>query len=157
MNRKITLITIGIVTIVFIVVLAMYKTDFFATGSACTTGHWCPIASSTNDVFLCPGGTFGSTAQLTTPACSGPCSGGCVCEPGSKKPCEKPCPAGSYCVKGTGGDTKPIPCPKGYYCPEGSENPIACPAGIFCDVGTTGIPVASNSIPPTTGKVTVTS
>ena len=140
MNRKITLIAIAIVTIVLLGFLMIYNTDYFITGSICTTGHWCPIASSVNDVFLCPGGTYGATAQLTDPACSGQCSAGCMCSPGSVKACAKPCTAGFYCAKGTGGDTKPITCPKGYYCPEGSATPTACPAGIFCDVGTSDIP-----------------
>jgi len=155
MAKKTTLIAIAIVTIVFLGIIVFYNTDYFLTGTLCTTGHWCPIASSVNDVFLCPGGTYGSTAQLTDPSCSGQCSPGCICPAGSTKACAKPCTAGFYCVKGTGStETQPIVCPKGYYCPEGSATPTACPAGVFCDVGTSAVPPAQTG---GSGSTTTTS
>lgn len=157
MDRKTTLIAIAIVTTVLLALLFTYTRDFFSTGVVCTTGHWCPIASTVNDVFLCPGGTYGSSSQLTDPACSGQCNAGCICPAGSTKACPKPCPAGFYCVKGTGGDTKPITCPKGYYCPEGSATPMACPAGVFCDTGTSNIPVAQTTSGSGSGTVITTS
>jgi len=162
MDRKTTLIAIAIVTIVLLGFLVTYNTEFFATGTVCTTGHWCPIAASVGDVFLCPGGTYGSSSQLTTPACSGQCKPGCICPEGSTKECPKPCTAGFYCVKGTGSlETKPIICPKGYYCLEGSAIPTPCPAGVFCDVGTSAIPVeqttAGSSVGAGAGAASATS
>jgi hypothetical protein len=58
----------------------------------------------------CPAGTFGDTLQLTTPACSGPCSLGYECPPGSTTSKALVCPKGNYC---SGGPR--VPCPPGRY------------------------------------------
>jgi hypothetical protein len=67
--------------------------------------------------FPCPAGTFGSTPGLTSSDCSGNCTLGYECPPGST--------SASQAV-----------CPRGYYCAGGPRQ--ACPRGRFSDVtGTT--------------------
>jgi hypothetical protein len=55
---------------------------------------------------LCPGGTFGARPGLTTPQCSGKCSGGFFCPPGSTSARHRPCGAEGVSI---------------YYCPPGCE------------------------------------
>ena len=108
--------------------------------AACSPGYWCPASSSGSKVHKCPGGTYGATPNLKTPACSGVCSAGCSCPEASTEACQQPCPAGYFCVEGTGGTAAPpIICPQGYYCPESSAAPIVCPEGLSCPSGTTSI------------------
>lgn len=107
----------------------------------CNIGFWCPASAGSSKQIACPGGTYGSTSGLSTPACSGKCNAGCQCPEGSITACASPCPAGHYCLEGTGGmAVPPVVCPQGYYCPVSSSKPIACPTGVFCPEGTTGIP-----------------
>ena len=105
----------------------------------CPAGFWCPVSSGGSQQHRCPGGTYGSSTGLSTPACSGFCKKGCVCDEGSRSECEEPCPPGFYCVEGTGGSTSPIICPSGYYCPESSFQPVICPEGKYCPIGTAAI------------------
>ena len=109
------------------------------TGIICKTGHWCPALGGGEEMYLCPGGTYGSSTGLTVPTCSGKCQAGCVCEAGSVANCPGPCPAGYYCLEGTGGPILPIICPQGYYCPSKSTQPTLCPAGKYCPPGTISI------------------
>jgi hypothetical protein len=45
---------------------------------------------------LCPGGRFGSTKGLTSPSCTGACSAGYVCPPGSTSSTAAGCPVGTF-------------------------------------------------------------
>lgn len=110
--------------------------------SPCPIGTYCPggtqpvrtVPGQYSDVTglsspkSCPPGTYGSTAGLTTAACSGPCAAGSFCPSGSITPTATQCPAGSYCPVGI---PTPTPCPAGNYCPIGSASPTQCPAGTF--------------------------
>ena len=109
------------------------------TGIPCKEGHYCPVQNGGEEMNQCPGGTFGSSAGLTGPECSGQCKSGCVCPAGSTTDCPSPCPAGYYCLDGTGGAVVPIICPQGYYCPSGAYTPTICPAGQYCPAGTASI------------------
>ena len=142
---KLLLLLIG----VSLVILALiYPEGFSNAGNpgdaiiavVCPMGFWCPVSSSGSQQFRCPGGTYGASTGLSTPACSGFCQPGCVCDEASTNPCQEPCPPGYYCVEGTGGSASPpIICPVGYYCPGSTFEPIICPEGKFCSVGTRSI------------------
>jgi len=106
----------------------------------CAPGSWCPAS---NQIMLCPGGTYGDSEGNTTPDCSGKCEAGSVCPEGSTTATERPCPAGFFCVEGTGGaNVPPVICPEGYYCEAGSAEPTECPAGTTCPQGTSNLPDA---------------
>lgn len=116
------------------------STGAVQTATPCNPGYWCPASSGSNKALPCPGGTYGSSAGLSKPTCTGKCNAGCACAEGSTEPCQAPCPAGYFCVEGTGGSAvPPIICPAGNYCPISSSAPIPCPNGVFCPAGTTGI------------------
>lgn len=72
----------------------------------CSVGYW--FAGGV--MRPCPSGVFGDAKLLTSEACSGVCSGGYTCPPGSVTPKALACPMGSYCA---GGLT--TPCPVGRY------------------------------------------
>ena len=137
---------IQLLFVIILVLLALYTYivyEGFADSKAalCAIGFWCPASSQTDKAAPCPGGTFGSTAGLISPSCSGRCEAGCYCSEGSTTMCPKPCPAGSYCVEGTEIPTK---CPKGNYCPASSKLPLPCPTGVFCPEGTSSISVSTD-------------
>ena len=107
----------------------------------------------------CPAGTYGATTGQSTSACSGQCSAGYYCAPGSTSPTQNQCPAGYYCTAGTGNPSSSNPpkiclagtysspgaavcsscatTPAGRYCPIGSTNAtgVLCPAGSYCPGG----------------------
>ena len=58
----------------------------------------------------CPGGTFGGSRGITDPVCSGVCTAGHTCPPGSVTPTQEECPAGKYSVGGASSCTM---CPPG--------------------------------------------
>jgi hypothetical protein len=49
--------------------------------SSCPVGSYCPDGAS--DPLPCPGGRFGAEEGLYTSSCSGPCTAGFFCPPGS--------------------------------------------------------------------------
>lgn len=108
----------------------------------CTVAHYCPAGCATPVLCPagnycdttglptpkpCPGGTYGSTSGLSTSACTGKCTAGYVCPPGSTMPTVMPCPAGTFCPTGS---AEAKPCPAGYYC-----GPLSA-AGTPCERGT---------------------
>jgi hypothetical protein len=138
-------ILLGLIIISTIIFIYLIREPFDGTppvqnATPCAPGYWCPATSSGSKEHKCPGGTYGSSSNLTIPACSGFCKAGCSCPEGSTSACEQPCPAGYFCVQGTGGTAAPpIICPQGYYCPASSAAPIICPEGLSCPPGTTSI------------------
>jgi hypothetical protein len=144
---KLNMKYILLIIITFCIIAYMYLINESFQGTPppqiatpCAKGFWCPASAAGSKEHKCPGGTYGASTNLTSPACSGLCKAGCSCPEGSTSECETPCPAGFFCVKGTGGTTaEPIICPQGYYCPLSSPAPIICPEGIFCAPGTSSI------------------
>ena len=120
------------------------------TAGSCPIGSYCPAGTAPTP---CPGGSYGSTAGLASSACTGLCSAGASCPPGSTANSANTCPIGSYCPAGTA----PTPCPGGSYgstmglssaactglcsagasCPPGSTANLAgsCAIGSFCAAG----------------------
>lgn len=88
-----------------------------ALGSYCAPGA--PPA-------LCPAGSFGATAGLTTPACSGPCTAapGWACGAGSTSP------SGTLCARG-------------FACAGGTAAPVACACAGLCPAGTAAEPAGT--------------
>ncbi len=130
-------------------------------GSACPPGSDVPVTCgpgqyslhTSSQCSLCPAGTWGGDAGLTSPACSGLCAPGWMCNPGSTNDTASPCGLGSFCTSGTSG---PLPCPPGvvgvsphlgtsgcsgrcpagYYCSGGTVDPLPCGnATVYCPVG----------------------
>ncbi|CAM9410937.1 unnamed protein product [Ectocarpus sp. 12 AP-2014] len=82
-------------------------------------------------LYTCPAGVFGASHGLSSPLCSGPCSMGFYCEPGSVSPREQACGAPSrMCPAGSGW---PIMVDSGYYTTDYATVPDeeACPPGMF--------------------------
>ena len=78
------------------------------THTLCPAGSFCPLGSGAPTP--CPAGTYGSSAGLSSPACTGNCSAlpGTYCAAGSTAPIVAPaCPIGSRCA---GGSAVPVPC-----------------------------------------------
>ncbi|CAK4679914.1 unnamed protein product [Aphanomyces euteiches] len=75
----------------------------------CDPGFYCQNGVQ----YPCPAGTFGSTPQLTTPACSGLCPAGYVCPPSSSNSTAIQC-----------GDVS-------LFCPVGSDVPRRVRAGFY--------------------------
>ena len=105
---------------------------------------------------------YGSSIGQTSPTCSGACTSGYYCPPGSTSATmytAATCPIGFYCASGTMeanpclagyfgssiGQTSPTcsgACTLGYHCPPGSMSATmystaACPIGFYCAPGTT--------------------
>jgi len=137
--KRLTILIAFIAVFFVVLVQTRLMTEAFDAAVACPVGSWCPVNSVSGIQFLCPAGTYGSTAGLSDPKCTDFCDAGCVCKAGSTVKCAADCPAGFFCVKGTGGEVKPVLCPEGYYCPAKSAIPTACPAGKYCPSGTTGL------------------
>ena len=111
----------------------------------CEAGYFCILGSRTP----CPGGTYGSTAQLSSSSCTGRCPAGYFCPPGTvtstSNPCgsvDRFCPSGSVsATTATPGfytipevddattRTGEVECPIGSYCAGGVNTP--CPAGRY--------------------------
>jgi len=136
-SKRIQLLLVIIVVLLGLYAYMVYEGFADSKAGLCAIGFWCPAASQIEKSAACPGGTYGATPGLTTPACSGRCKAGCFCGAGSTKSCENMCPAGSYCVEGS---ERPVICPSGNYCPASSSSPTACPSGVFCPEGTTSLP-----------------
>ena len=96
---------------------------------SCTLGNYCDVPQLSAPK-PCAAGQYGSTFGLTTPSCSGSCSAGYLCPPGTSVMNAFTCPAGSYCPAGT---VNAILCAAGYYCPYGSASQIPCPEGTYND------------------------
>ena len=85
-------------------------------------GYFSPDGAT---LSVCPGGTFGATAGLSSASCSGQCLPGYYCPPGSTSSTQLPC----------GGPT--------VYCPSGSAAPLACPNGSYTGpIASAGYPAA---------------
>lgn len=82
----------------------------------CHPGSYC-MHGVVND---CPGGRFGAKERLSSPDCSGPCSKGHYCPPGSTSSIEFSCPIGRY------GNTEGLSTP---FCSGECAFPERCPAG----------------------------
>ncbi len=123
----------------------------------CRPGYRCPLSTSAEDSYPCsPGyfsesgsvactacgpGRYGGTSALRNLLCSGLCSPGFYCGPGSTSPVEHLCRAGHVCPEGTG-DEDLIPCPPGQYSIEGAIACTSCPAGRFGSVAGVAFVVA---------------
>ncbi|CAB1097353.1 unnamed protein product [Ectocarpus sp. CCAP 1310/34] len=82
-------------------------------------------------LYTCPAGVFGASHGLSSPLCSGPCSMGFYCEPGSVSSRERACGGPSQmCPAGSGW---PIMVDSGYYTTDYATVPDeeACPPGMF--------------------------
>jgi hypothetical protein len=64
--------------------------------TVCPIGHYCPVAST--QPLLCPAGRYGSARGLSLPNCSGPCSTGYQCTPGSNSSMPAACPGYASCT-----------------------------------------------------------
>ncbi|KAF0707089.1 hypothetical protein AaE_013779 [Aphanomyces astaci] len=102
----------------------------------CEPGYYC-VNGVRNP---CPTGTFGSTAQLVTPFCSGMCSAGQLTSPmheSSKLPSLKVIGiAGYYCTQASTSATQIMCGDVSVFCPVGSSAPLAVDAGYY-SVGAT--------------------
>ncbi len=141
-SKQIQILFVIILVLVSLYAYIVYEGFVDTKAALCAIGHWCPASSQTDKAAPCPGGTYGSTPGLTSPACSGKCQAGCVCNEASTSICPDPCPAGFYCIEGT---LKPVKCPKGNYCPVSSKLPTPCPTGVFCPEGTASLPVPAGT------------
>eukprot|EP00501_MAST-03F_sp_TOSAG23-6_P002544 GSMAST32.ASY1.ANO1.2683.1 assembled CDS len=122
--------------------------------SKCSAGYYLVdgvVEAKKNKCALCPSGRYGDYSGATTSDCSGLCSRGHYCPPGSTSNKEKQCPAGTYvfCPEGSGSPrhvdtgyyTIPLisassttrqaqkQCEPGWYCKNGIKNP--CPPGVY--------------------------
>ncbi|CAM9174325.1 unnamed protein product [Ectocarpus fasciculatus] len=82
-------------------------------------------------LYTCPAGRYGASHGLSVPLCSGSCSVGFYCEPGSVSSRERACGGPSrMCPAGSGW---PIMVDSGYYTTDYSTVPDeeACPPGLF--------------------------
>ncbi len=137
---------------------------------ACSAGYACGPGSTNDKVAACtPGrystagaasctecapGLFGGASALATASCSGNCTAGYACGPGSTNATALMCGPGSYSYSGAGVCTPcPVgrfggsmgltngscsgPCSAGYACPSGSTNstPVQCAPGTFSELG----------------------
>ncbi|GMF24118.1 unnamed protein product [Phytophthora lilii] len=81
--------------------------------AACPLGSFCSPNEAPGGSRLCPGGTFGNVTGLASAACSGPCSAGYYCPPGSTSATQSPC--GSVDVFCPPGSALPTQVTSGYY------------------------------------------
>jgi hypothetical protein len=133
----------------------------------CSAGYACPAGSTNATAVLCPpgaysqpgsgscalcvAGTYGLSWGEALPGCSGNCSAGYSCPPGSTNATALLCTFGTYslagvcipCPRGTFGAAEGLstpacsgPCAAGYFCPEGSTNATA----VRCLPGTYSTP-----------------
>ena len=82
----------------------------------------------------CPAGRYGNVAGNTNPQCTGPCSTGHYCPPGTTAPTANRCPAGYYGDRTGLGDAGCSGlCQAGYFCVSGSVSPRqgTCPGGRY--------------------------
>jgi hypothetical protein len=66
-------------------------------GIACPIGSYCPSHGASIPT-PCPYGTFGASMGLTAANCTGPCSVGYLCLPGSNSSTPQPCPGFQSCA-----------------------------------------------------------
>jgi sugar lactone lactonase YvrE len=92
-----------------------YSTAPGATSSAtcqgCPLGSYCPPGAP--QFFSCAAGYYGAAVNLSSPTCSGACSGapGTGCAAGSVSPASTLCPAGNFCPGGTPAPSTPCMVP----------------------------------------------
>ena len=68
----------------------------------CPAGYYC-AGTGNNTAVACPGGLYGSTTGLSSATCTGQCSSGYQCAPGSTSATQAPCGGSAvYCPPGTG-------------------------------------------------------
>jgi hypothetical protein len=107
-------------------------------GSACTEGvrevcapgYYSDMTHATV-CDACPGGRYGGSSGYSSSECTGNCSAGFHCLPGSRSPMQKACATGTYCPNGT---ETPKPLTVGVYLDEW-EDAHSCPAGHKCVSG----------------------
>jgi hypothetical protein len=105
------------------------------TGTLCTPGRFGLGGSA--DCEDCPFGTYGNSAGLADPSCTGECVSvaGYVCLSGSTNNTGAPCPAGYTSVVG---GIECTLCPPGRYSPApGSPECMVCPVGRYGIGGST--------------------
>lgn len=107
---------------------------------SCEAGYFCENGTK----FQCPGGSYGSSTGLTSSSCSGLCSAGFYCPPGSSVHTAYTCGgANKYCPEGS---SAPLPVPSGYYSVDSNgldtvdsqhsrSNILICPLGYWCSEG----------------------
>ena len=146
--------------------------SFYCAGGSvnpavCPAGSWCPDGTLSATQFLCPSGTFSSTAGLRNASQCTPCTAGSYCAtPGLTAPTGL-CSAGYYCLGGASiatptegadlgytcsvgtGDwnASAVPvtgdaCPPGHTCVAGSWAPAPCPPGSFLNTSRATSPAA---------------
>ncbi|OQR95945.1 hypothetical protein THRCLA_22041 [Thraustotheca clavata] len=85
---------------------------------SCEIGSFC----SRGIIYECPSGTYGDSPGLTDETCSGWCSAGYYCPPGTTLPTSLPCNETSYSIAGQGQCTacpvarSPLPCQNSRAC-----------------------------------------
>ena len=97
---------------------------------ACPMGHYCRGGVK----YPCPAGRYGGTHGLTKKQCTGICSSGYYCPPGSAAPTQVECGGSDvYCPAGSG---QPTPVTVGYYTVGGTlttrKAQRACEPGTYC-------------------------
>ena len=107
----------------------------------CPTGSYSTVGATSAACTACPAGTYGNATGLTNAACSGQCTAGYYCLPGSSSQYGGTatitsgtylCPAGSYCPTGTSSNI-------GTRCPPGTYNNFVGKASITdCKIGERG-------------------
>lgn len=116
-----------------------YRSEDRASVSPCPTGSFCINATT----FACPGGTFGATLGLTSPACSGNATAGYYTLSGATFATQYRCSgANMWCPPGSSAPVMPPPgftpalsyaflveCVPGSFCVNGSIS--LCPGGRF--------------------------
>jgi len=81
----------------------------YTSVAACPRGYYCLNGMK----YPCPGGSFGAITRNTNQSCSGLCSAGFYCPPGSVSNTQYPCGSSSvYCPTGSG---RPRNVTLGYY------------------------------------------
>ncbi|ETV67019.1 hypothetical protein, variant 1 [Aphanomyces astaci] len=76
--------------------------------------------------YICPGGYYGASSGESALTCSGLCSPGYYCPPGSTSPTQFECGLNAYCPQGS---SQPIVVSPGYYTYSGATDP--CPPGQY--------------------------
>ncbi|MBR3930762.1 MAG: hypothetical protein IKJ62_04255, partial [Alphaproteobacteria bacterium] len=89
--------------------------------SNCGTGHYCTGGAHRAD---CPAGTYGSTVNLKTAACTGSCKAGYYCPAASTSQTQKACGGGKYSAAGAKASTDCKDISGGCY---GSSAATSCP------------------------------
>ncbi|CDW74865.1 cast multi-domain protein [Stylonychia lemnae] len=127
----------------------------------CEPGYYCPLGTTHDKQYPCPGGTYSAAHDLVSATQCLTCPSGYFCPPGSYQPYI--CPNGYFCLSGTENfqhtpckngtytykkglkdASECTICPKGYFCKEFTIFPEKCPKGTYNDQE--GAFIADNSI-----------